>query len=149
MADRKVTELPYATALGASDVFYLVQPSGMKQIRGNTVIYAAVSTTHTGNIAFSAEETVAENDGVIKGTIPVTKVTGGPLFSIRNMTISSAPTANFIKYIVMANSSGGNVILSGLAGNAVVTFSKVGHSVALFYTSNAWYVTGGTAAVQL
>ena len=60
----------------------------------------------------------------------------------------AAGIVNQIKVITVVSSSGGTYTLSSnMAGNRVVSFTRVGDSAQLLFTNNKWHMIGGTASI--
>lgn len=144
MADKKVSELTAATSVGTADLLYYVQGGASKKLAVGTLFANAPTAKFTGNVSFKANN--VSNAGAISSLDTVARLTVGA--ETLSCTLAAGAPEQF-KIVVMSATQGGSVIISSLGGNANVTFSKVGHTATFLYTSNVWYVLGGTANINL
>lgn len=146
MADSKVSALTAATSLGGSDSFYLVQSGASKQITAATLFSNAGNVTLKGNVNIGGTPQSLGAAGIISLTTPITHLSVGSSPAV--VTVPKG-TEGQQKYVVLTSTTGGSYsITSNVAGNANVVFSRVGDSATMLYTSNAWFVIGGTANVE-
>lgn len=143
MADSKVSELTAATTVGGSDLLYLVQSNTSKRLPISTLFANASNVNLKGNVNLgSSSQTLASPGGIDMGnvvTVLTSDASGG------NVTIPNG-TPNAIKIIVMGSTEGGSYTLRGnIAANANILFTSAGNTATLLYTSDKWYMIGGSA----
>lgn len=147
MADSKVSELTSATSVGGSDLLYLVQTNTSKKVTAATLFANAGNVTLKGNINLDSSTQLLGAPGVLDLTKPVTHLesdaSGGTL------TLPNG-TTNQVKIIVMTATAGGTFRISSNSSNIAhtgnIVFSARGNTATMLYTSNKWYMIGGTAA---
>lgn len=143
MADKKVSELSAATSVSAADLLYIVQSNTSKNITADVLFKNMPSAKFSANVALGSESTIS-SAGVVDSTSSVTKITA----AASNFTCSIAPgMTGQLKVLVMTATSGGNVTVNAIAGNAVIVFSQVGQSAQFLYTGNLWFAIGGTVSI--
>ena len=146
MADAKLSELTAATSAAASDTTYLVQSSTSKKITVAN-LFGSIATP----AVFSDKIQIQDTD---------TQVGAGAVDLTTNITYLSNPDANHtltlasgangqIKILIMTANTGANTYtLSGSNVAGSVAFSSAGDTATLIYTSDKWFVIGGTATVS-
>jgi hypothetical protein len=143
MADSKVSELTAATSVGGSDILYLVQSNTSKRLPVSTLFANAANTNLKGTVSLgSSSQTLTFAGGIDLGnaiTVLTADASGG------NITIANG-SLNSVKVIVMGSTAGGSYRLKGnIAAGANILFTAAGNSATLLYTSDKWYMIGGSA----
>ena len=146
MADQKLSELTAATSIASTDTTYLVSGGASKQITMAN-LFASVPTP----VSFDDKISITDTD---------TMTAAGAISVTTNITYLSNPTATGtltipvgtegqIKIIIMTSNSAGNTLTldDSDLGHDTITFSAVGDTATLIYTSSKWYMIGGTATV--
>lgn len=143
MADSKVSELTAATNVGGSDLLYLVQNNTSKRLPISTLFANAANTNLKGTVNLGSNlQSLNSAGGIDLGnvvTVLAADATGG------NVVIPNG-TQNLVKIIVMESTAGGTYTLRGnIAANANILFTSPGNTATLLYTSDKWYMIGGSA----
>ena len=145
MADSKVSELTTATSVGGSDLIYVVQSNTSKKATVSTLFANAANVVLKDVVSLDTTAQSLASPGAVSLSKTVTQLvidaSGG------SITLA-AGIVNQIKVITVVSSSGGTYTLSSnMAGNRVVSFTRVGDSAQLLFTNNKWHMIGGTASI--
>ncbi len=148
MADKKITALTESTALSTDDLFHVVDspassPSN-KKISANNVfqkIPSWIGYAGTGIQAYtSASSALTATGGLILVTTPGTASTPA---------LANGVAGQMVTLVMDVDGGGISIITPGtLSGGASVTFTDVGDSVSLvFTTTRGWVITGMASGV--
>lgn len=143
MADTKVSDLTAATTLSGSDVLYLVQGSNSRKITAATLFANTSNVTVKDKFNYDSSVQTMSTPGAVDLNKQITHlasdISGGVLTIPRG-------TPGQLKFLLMTATTGGSYTVRGnIANNANIVFSAVGNTSQLLFSSNSWFVVGGTA----
>ena len=145
MAQQKVSELTQVTSANANDLIYIVHNSQSYSITAQNLFGNIGNPGLQGTVTFPDQPTTMTSPGYINLNTVVSylNVQG----TTNSININPGKQGQVITVITTA-SAGGKWSLGIANGTATVNFTRVGDTATMMYTSNAWYMIGGTANVS-
>jgi hypothetical protein len=144
MAKSKVSDLTAVTSANINDLMYIVHTNGSYKISVGDFLSNMTNPTLQGAVKLGGSPDTMAAPGVISLTNPISYLsipgTAGTI------TIPNGANGQ-VKVLITTATAGGSYKLT-VAGSANVNFNRIGDTATLAYTSNNWFVIGGTANVS-